>query len=63
MQGYVDSDWVGVVDRRRYMSGYMLLFFGGVVSWMNSDKLWFLFPLLRKIIWKLPILVRRPFGL
>jgi hypothetical protein len=36
IQGYVDSDWVGDVDRRRSTSGYVFQLFGGVVSWMRK---------------------------
>jgi len=41
IQGYVDSDWAGDVDRRRSTSGsngYVFQLFGGAISWMSKRK-------------------------
>ena len=32
IRGYVDSDWVGDVDRRRSTSAYVFTLFGGAIS-------------------------------
>jgi len=36
IHGYVDSNWVGDVNRRRSTSGYMFQLFGGSIRWMNK---------------------------
>ena len=36
IRGYVDSDWVGDVDRRRSTSAYVFTLFGGAISWMSK---------------------------
>jgi hypothetical protein len=36
IQGYVDSDWVEDVDRRRYTRIYMFQLFFGEISWMRK---------------------------
>jgi hypothetical protein len=38
IHGFVDVDWVGDMDRRRYTSGYVFNLFGGVISWMRKRK-------------------------
>ena len=35
-QGFVDVDWVGDFDCRRYTSSYVFNLFGGVFSWMSK---------------------------
>ena len=36
IHGFVDADWVGDLDRRRYTSGYVFNIFGGAISWMRK---------------------------
>lgn len=38
IQGYVDVDWVGDVDRRRSTSGYVFMVNGGAISWMSKRQ-------------------------
>ena len=38
IQGYVDPDWVGDVDRRRSTSTYVFTIFGGAISWMIKQQ-------------------------
>ena len=33
LEGYVDADWAGDLDGRKFTSGYLFTFVGGVVSW------------------------------
>jgi hypothetical protein len=35
IHGFVDADWAGDMDRRRYTSGYVFNLFGGEISWMR----------------------------
>jgi len=35
IQGFVDVDWAGDLDRRRSTSGYVFKLFGGAISWMS----------------------------
>jgi hypothetical protein len=34
--GFVDADWAGDLDRKRYTSGYVFNLFGGAISWMRK---------------------------
>jgi hypothetical protein len=36
VHGFVDTDWVGDLDRWRSTSGYFFKLFGGVISWMSK---------------------------
>jgi hypothetical protein len=36
IQGFVDADWVGDLDRRRSTSEYVFNLFGGAISWMSK---------------------------
>jgi hypothetical protein len=36
IHGFVDADWVGDLDRRRSISGYVFNLFGGAISWMSK---------------------------
>lgn len=38
IHGFVDSDWVGDVDRRRSTSAYVFTMFGGAISWMSKRQ-------------------------
>jgi phosphoribosyl-AMP cyclohydrolase len=38
IHGFVDEDWVGDMDRRRYTSGYVFNQFGGAISWMSKRQ-------------------------
>jgi hypothetical protein len=38
IHGFVDEDWVGDLDRRRYTSGYVFDLFGGETSWMSKRQ-------------------------
>eukprot|EP00253_Pinus_taeda_P034716 PITA_34716 len=38
IHGFVDVDWAGYLDQRRYTSGYVFNLFGGVVSWMSKKQ-------------------------
>ena len=38
IQGYVDSEWAGDVDRRRSTSAYVFTLFGGAISWMSKRQ-------------------------
>ena len=33
LEGYVDVDWAGDLDGRKFTSGYLFTFTGGAVSW------------------------------
>eukprot|EP00253_Pinus_taeda_P026001 PITA_26001 len=35
IHGFVDVDWAGDLDQRRFTSGYVFNLFGGAVSWMR----------------------------
>jgi hypothetical protein len=35
---YVDADWAGDLDRRRYASGYVFNLFGGAISLMSKKQ-------------------------
>jgi hypothetical protein len=35
IHGFVDVDWVGDLDRRRSISGYVFNLFGGKIIWMS----------------------------
>ena len=39
VHGFVDADWVGDLDYRRFTSGYVFNLFGGAIGWMATDKL------------------------
>ena len=34
--GYVDSDFAGDLDKRRFTSGYVFTLAGGAISWMSK---------------------------
>jgi hypothetical protein len=36
IHGFVDVDWAGDLDPRRYTSGYVFNLFGGAISWMRK---------------------------
>ncbi|XP_059069800.1 secreted RxLR effector protein 161-like [Cryptomeria japonica] len=36
IQGYVDADWAGDVDRRKSTNGYVFTVNGGAISWMSK---------------------------
>jgi hypothetical protein len=36
IHGFVDADWAGDLDRRRYTCGYVFNLFGGEISWMSK---------------------------
>jgi hypothetical protein len=36
VNGFVDIDWAGDMDRWRSTSGYVFKMFGGVISWMSK---------------------------
>ena len=36
IRGFVDVDWAGDLDQRRYTSGYVFNLFGGAISWMSK---------------------------
>jgi hypothetical protein len=36
IQGYVDADWAGDIDKRRSTSGYVFMMNGGAISWMSK---------------------------
>ena len=38
IHGFVDPDWAGDLDLRRYTSGYVFNLFGGAVSWMSKKQ-------------------------
>jgi hypothetical protein len=38
IHGFVDVDWVGYLDRKRYTSGYVFNLFGGAISWMSKRQ-------------------------
>jgi len=38
IHGFVDADWAGDLDQRRFTSGYVFNLFGGVVSWMSKKQ-------------------------
>ena len=38
VHGFVDVDWVGDLDHRRYTSGYVFNLFGGAISWMRKKQ-------------------------
>jgi hypothetical protein len=38
IHSYVDSDWVGDVDRRISMRKYVFRLFGGAMSWMRKQQ-------------------------
>jgi hypothetical protein len=38
IHGFVDADWVGDLDRRRSISGYVFNLFGGAISWMSKRQ-------------------------
>jgi len=38
IHGFVDADWAGGLDQRRYTSGYVFNLFVGVVSWMSKKQ-------------------------
>ena len=37
IQGYVDSNWAGDVDRRRSTSAYVFTLFASAISWMSKQ--------------------------
>ena len=38
VHGFVDADWAGDLDHRRYTSGYVFNLFGGDISWMSKRQ-------------------------
>ena len=38
IRGFVDADWAGDLDHRRYTSGYVFNLFGVEVSWMSKKQ-------------------------
>ena len=38
IHGFVDVDWAGDIDQRRYISGYVFNLFGGTVIWMRKRQ-------------------------
>ena len=36
VHGFVDADWVGDMDHRRSISGYVFNLFEGAISWMSK---------------------------
>ena len=38
IHGFVDSDWVGDIDRRRSTGAYVFTMFGGAISWMSKRQ-------------------------
>jgi hypothetical protein len=38
IHGFVDVDWAGDMDHRRYTSGYVFNLFGGEISWMSKRQ-------------------------
>eukprot|EP00253_Pinus_taeda_P029077 PITA_29077 len=38
IHGFVDVDWAGDLDQRRFASGYVFNLFGGAVSWMSKKQ-------------------------
>ena len=38
IHGFVDADWVGDLDQRRFTSGYVFTLFGGAVRWMSKKQ-------------------------
>ena len=41
VHGFVDADWDGDLDHRISTSGYVFNLFGGSISWIERDKLYF----------------------
>ena len=42
--GYVDTNYVGDLDNRRSMTGYALIFVGGLISWKSIRQSTINFP-------------------
>jgi hypothetical protein len=38
IHGFVDVDWAGDLDHRRYTSGHVFNLFGGAISWMRKRQ-------------------------
>ncbi len=38
IHGFMDSDWVGDIDRRRSTGAYVFTMFGGAISWMSKRQ-------------------------
>eukprot|EP00253_Pinus_taeda_P036630 PITA_36630 len=38
IHGFVDADWAGDLDQRRFTSGYVFNVFGSAVSWMSKKQ-------------------------
>ena len=38
VHGFVDVDWAGDLDCRRYTSGYVFNLFGGAIGWMSKRQ-------------------------
>ena len=38
IHGFVDVYWIGDLDQRRSISGYVFNLFGGAVSWMSKKQ-------------------------
>ena len=38
IRGFVDAEWAGDLDQRRYTSGYVFNLFGGTASWMSKKQ-------------------------
>jgi len=36
--GFIDADWAGDLDDRRYTSGYVFNLFGAAFSWMSKRQ-------------------------
>ena len=36
LDGYIDSDMAGDIDSKKSISGFMMTFTGGVVSWQSK---------------------------
>ena len=38
VHGFVDANWAGDLDHRRYTSGYVVNLFGGAIGWMRKKQ-------------------------
>ncbi|KAJ8883699.1 hypothetical protein PR048_015553 [Dryococelus australis] len=38
LQGYVDADWAGCIEDRKFTSGYVFKIFGCVITWCSKKQ-------------------------
>jgi hypothetical protein len=50
--GWVDADWEGDIETRRYHTGYVLMLNGGPISWKSRDRIRWLFLPQTLYIWQ-----------